>query len=313
MKTSKNPPRRKNSIWLRMLILLSILIVIIISAYSFSVYRSLNQAVGTMHEPINRTKSEKRFEEITLTKKEPFSVLMLGVDERVGDKGRTDTMIVLAVNPDKDSVKMVSIPRDTRATIVGWSGGEDKMNHAYAHGDVEMTIATIEHFLDIPIDYYMKINMEGFLDIVDAVGGVEIDNDIDFTFEGEHFPKGKLHLNGEKALKYTRMRDEDPRGDFGRQLRQRQIIQAVVKEGASLKTLKNYQPIFQALGKNIKTNLTFNEIIDIQKNYKSASKHIEQLTIEGHGERINKIYYYIVSDEEKQRLQKELKTQMEIV
>ncbi|TCN24173.1 polyisoprenyl-teichoic acid--peptidoglycan teichoic acid transferase TagU [Mesobacillus foraminis] len=305
-----NKKKEKRS-WPRIVGAIALVLIIGTGAYAYSVYQSVSNAVDTMHQPIEREKSEKREKEVTLTKKEPFSVLMLGVDEREGDSGRSDTMIVLTVNPNNNSVKMLSIPRDTRTEIVG-KGIEDKINHAYAFGGVEMSLNTVENFLDIPIDYYMQINMEGFKDIVDAVGGVTVNNDLDFTYEGVHFTKGDVTLNGEKALKYSRMRYDDPRGDFGRQLRQRQIIQAVIKEGASLSSLTNYNEIFGALSKNIKTNLTFNQMVDIQKNYKTVGDHIKQLTVKGSGTKINSIYYLIVTTEERGRLQSELKTQLEI-
>lgn len=308
-KRSKKPKKKRK--WLKITGIIVLLLLIGIGAYAYSVYDTLTDTVSTMHQPIKREKSEKRVEEITLEEKEPFSVLMLGVDEREGDRGRSDTMIVLTVNPTLKSVKMLSIPRDTRTEIVG-HGTEDKINHAYAFGGVEMSMDTVENFLDIPIDYYLQVNMEGFQDIVDAVGGVTVNNDLDFTYEGVHFPKGELTLNGDKALKFTRMRYEDPRGDFGRQQRQRQIIYAVIKEGASLSSFANYKDIFNALGQNIKTNLTFEEMMDIQKNYKDASKQMEQLTITGEGKKIDSIYYQIVSDEEKQKVQNELKNHLEI-
>lgn len=303
--------KKKKRIWLRVTGVVLFLLIFGAGAYGYSVYKSLTDAVEAMHQPIDRKKSEKRQEHVTLAKKQPFSVLMLGVDERERDRGRSDTIIVLTVNPNQNSVKMLSIPRDTRTEIAG-KGTEDKINHAYAFGGVEMSMSTVEDFLDIPIDYYMQINMEGFKDIVDAVGGVTVNNDLDFTYEGVHFPKGELTLNGEKALKYSRMRYDDPRGDFGRQLRQRQIIQAVIKEGASLSTLTNYDEIFKALGSNVKTNLTFDEMVQIQQNYKTAGSHIEQMTISGNGTKINGIYYLIVSDVEKQRVQNELKKHLEL-
>ena len=132
-----------------------------------------------MHQPIEREKSEKRTEEITLTKQDPFSVLMLGVDEREGDSGRSDTMIVLTVNPNQNSIKMLSIPRDTRTEIVG-HGTTDKINHAYAFGGEKMSIATVENLLDIPIDYYVGSIWKDFKDIVDAVGGIQVNNNLDF-------------------------------------------------------------------------------------------------------------------------------------
>jgi polyisoprenyl-teichoic acid--peptidoglycan teichoic acid transferase len=290
----------------------AIFLVLLITGgvYAFNVYKSLQNAVDTMHEPVER-KTEKRTEPVELVDKEPFSVLMLGEDSRRGEKGRTDTIIVLTVNPHNNSVKMLSIPRDTRTEIIG-KGFDDKINHAHAFGGVEMTMDTVENFLDIPIDYYMKVNMMGFKDIVDAVGGVTVQNTLDFTYEGVHFPVGEINLNGEDALKYSRMRYDDPNGDFGRNTRQRQIIEQVVKEGASISSLTNYSTIFQVLGTNIKTNLTFDQMIEIQKNYKTAGSNIQQMVITGSGTKIDKIYYLLIPEDEKLRVQNELKAQLEL-
>lgn len=303
--------KKKKKKWLKITGIILLILLLAGGAYAFTVYKSFKNAVDTMHEPIEREKSEKREEPVVLEKKDPFSVLMLGVDERAGDKGRSDTIIVLTVNPNNNSVKMLSIPRDTRTEIVG-KGNEDKINHAYAFGGVPMAMDTVENFLDIPIDYYIQINMEGFQDIVDAVGGVTVQNDLDFTYDGYHFPKGELTLNGKKALSYSRMRYEDPRGDFGRQTRQRQIIQGVIDKGASLSSLTNFSDIFSALGNNVKTNLTFDHMFEIQKNYKSAAQSIQQMEIKSSGTKINNIYYGIVAAEEQQRVQNELKAQLEL-
>ncbi|MDR7078850.1 LCP family protein required for cell wall assembly [Neobacillus niacini] len=302
---------KKKRKWVKVLIISFIILFLAVGAYAFTVYNSLKGAVETMHKPLEREKSEKREEDVSLKQGTPFSVLLLGVDQRKNDRGRSDSIIVLSVNPNNNSVKMVSIPRDTRTEIVG-KGVQDKINHAYAFGGVEMSIATVENFLDIPIDYYVQINMEGFKEIVDSVGGVTVQNDLDFTYEGVHFTKGQLTLNGEKALKYTRMRKEDPRGDFGRQLRQRQIIEGVIKKGASLNSLTNFGDIFSALGNNVRTNLTFNEMVTIQSKYKSASNSMEQTQINGGGTKIDGVYYYMVPAEEKQRITTMLKEQLEI-
>jgi LCP family protein required for cell wall assembly len=303
--------KKKNRTWLKVTGIVLLLMLVAGGVYGYTVYKSVKNAVATMHQPIDRKQSEKRETPVAFGNKDPFTVLMLGVDERPGDRGRSDSIIVLAVNPNNKSVKLLSIPRDTRTEIVG-KGKEDKINHAYAFGGVPMAMDTIEKFLDIPIDYYIRINMDGFKDIVNAVGGVTVQNDLDFTQDGFHFTKGELKLNGEKALSFSRMRHEDPRGDWGRQTRQRQIIQAVIKEGTSLSTLMNYSNIFTALGKNVKTNLTFEQMVDIQKNYKEAGKNIDQMEIQETGTKIDKIYYGIIAPEEQQRIQKELKAQLEL-
>jgi LCP family protein required for cell wall assembly len=304
----KKKKRRK---WIRIIGVVLILLFLSTVGYGFYLYNSLTSAVDTMQEPTEREKSEKRAEKITLEKKDPFSVLMLGVDEREGDKGRSDTMIVLTVNPATNSIKMLSIPRDTRTDIIG-HGTEDKINHAYAFGGVEMSIATVEDFLDIPIDYYIKMNMEGFADIVDAVNGIDVKNDMSFKQSGHSFSEGTIHLNGKEALAYVRMRKNDPSGDFGRQKRQRQVIQGVIDKGASLGSITRFDDVFEALGKNVKTDISFSEMTDIQKNYKSARHNISQLSIEGNGEYIGDLWYLIVSEEEKQRVQDDLKEHLDI-
>jgi polyisoprenyl-teichoic acid--peptidoglycan teichoic acid transferase len=311
-RAEKQKKKKKKRKGLRIFLTILTILIVAAGAYAYSIYHSLTSAVETMHSPIaDRAKSDKRQEQVSLEKAQPFSVALLGVDQRPGDNGRSDSIIVMAINPNTNSVKMVSIPRDTRTEIVG-KGTVDKINHAYAFGGVKMSLNTIENFLNIPIDYYVQINMEGFKDIVDSVGGVSVNNDLDFTSDGAHFPKGTLNLNGEKALKYARMRHEDPRGDFGRQMRQREIIKAVIDKGASVSSLTKFGDIFKALGNNVKTNLTFDEMVTIQSKYRQASNNIEQVQVTAKGAMINKISYQIVSDEEKNKIHEILKQQLEL-
>jgi polyisoprenyl-teichoic acid--peptidoglycan teichoic acid transferase len=285
----RSDKKKKKKTWVKVLLIFVLLLVVGIGAYVYSIYHSLTSAVDTMQQPIDREKSDLREEQVSVGNKDPFSILVLGVDEREGDVGRSDTMIVLAVNPELGSVKMLSIPRDTRTEIVG-RGTQDKINHAYAFGREEMAMNTVENLLDIPIDYYVRVNMEGFQDIVDAVGGISVNNELAFSQDGFQFNEGVINLNGEEALSFVRMRKADPRGDFGRQQRQRQVIQGVVNKGASFSSLTKFDDIFEALGKNVKTNITFDEMVNIQKNYQSAAKNIEQLQLVGTGTTIDGIY-----------------------
>ncbi|HEY9577020.1 MAG TPA: LCP family protein, partial [Pseudobacillus sp.] len=153
-----------------------------------------------------------------------------------------------------------------------------------------------------PVDYYVEMNMDGFKELVDAVGGVSVDNTIAFSYEGETFNKGTIHLTGEQALKYTRMRHDDPQGDFGRQARQRQVIQGILDKGASMKSIWKYNDILGALETNMQTNLSVDEMMAIQKHYAGARNNIKQEQLGGAGQKIDGIYYYIVSDEEKERV-----------
>ena len=153
----KNMKKRKKWPWI------IAIIGLIIGGFALNVYLDLTSTLKSMYKPIDRELSEKREESIILDKQDPFSVLILGVDEREGDKGRSDTMIVMAVNPKLKTTKMVSIPRDTYTEIIG-HGTTDKLNHAYAFGGIQMSLDSVENLLDIPIDYVTEVNMEGFQD-----------------------------------------------------------------------------------------------------------------------------------------------------
>ncbi len=278
--------------------------------YGIYLYKSVTDLATDIHEPWERPTSDKREVAVNLEDKEPLSFLITGVDSR-GDNhsGRSDTLIIMTVNPEEQSVKMLSLPRDTRAEIVG-RGTIEKINHAYAYGGVDMAVASVENFLNIPIDHYVSINMEGFQSLVDAVGGVSVHNDFAFSQSGFNFEEGELFLNGDEALAYSRMRYEDPRGDFGRNDRQRQIVDAMIQEGAQLSSITKVGSIFDAVGESVRTDMDLNTMWTIQSNYREARHSIEQMEIAGSGERIDGLWYLIVPDEEVARVSSELRTHL---
>jgi LCP family protein required for cell wall assembly len=277
-----------------------------VAAYFLYLYKSVTDTVQEMHEPFAPSRV------VDLENQEPLSFLITGVDAREDNHaGRSDTIIVITVNPNTKSMKMVSIPRDTRTEIIG-RGTQDKVNHAYAFGGVQMTADTVGNLLDIPIDHYISINMEGFKGVVDALGGVTVDNPFEFKYQGYTFAEGQLFLNGEEALAYSRMRKEDPRGDFGRNDRQRQIVEAVMKEAANLGTMTKAGGILSAIGGSIRTDMTLDEMWMLQTNYREARHDVEQMQINGENVTINGIYYLQVPDEELTRIQSELRGHLEL-
>lgn len=296
---------KKKRSWLSVFLKFSIILG---ALYLLVLFPKATSTLDEIYEPLVREASPKRAEEVVLENKDPISVLLLGVDEREDDRGRSDTMVVLAINPEDASTKMVSIPRDTYTEIVGL-GMKDKINHAYAFGGIEMSLASTEKLLDIPIDYVVQLNMEGFEDIVDALDGIKVNN----AFAFDDFAAGEITLTGEQALDYVRMRKNDPDGDFGRQDRQKQVIKSIMVQAVSATTLFNYPKIFDALGDNVKTNMEFNEMIDVQSNYRNASKEVEQLSFEkGYGETIGGIWYYMMDENELAEIQSEMKAHLEV-
>lgn len=246
---------------------------------------------------------------VDLSDGDPFTVLLLGVDERAGDRGRSDTIMVVAVNPAKQSALLYNIPRDTRTEIVG-KGTLDKINHAYAFGGVDMSIRTVERFMDVPIDYYVKVNMEGFARIIDILGGVSVDNPFGFTIDGVTYPQGRLELDGENALLYSRMRYDDPKGDIGRIERQQDVLAELIAKAKRFTTVAKLPNILDQIRANAKTNLTVDDMQALFNNYRKRIAVVNKDQVAGGGERIDGIYYYQVSARERARMHDQLVRQL---
>jgi LCP family protein required for cell wall assembly len=294
--------------WMKILAILFTVTVTSAGGYAFYLYQSVKDATGDMYEAVEP--SDLREEAVSIANGDPVSILIMGVDESGSDRGRTDSLVVLTVNPKTDSALMFNIPRDTRTEIVG-RGVEDKINHAYAFGGVEMTMNTVEKFLNIPIDYYVRVDMEGFVQIIDTLDGVEVNNAFAFEYDGERFEEGPILLDGESALKYARMRYDDPRGDLGRNDRQRQVLKAVMEKSASPAILTKLHGILAHLGDSVKTNLQFDEIKTMAQDYRSAASRVETIEVKGTDAKMNGIYYFIVDPKERKRVSERMSQVLE--
>jgi LCP family protein required for cell wall assembly len=291
--------------------MISVLLVII-GIGLLSVYSSVEKTVEKMQEPLKIPVSSYREIPDPIKNDRPISLLLLGIDERENDKGRTDTMIVVTVNPNKNTTKMISIPRDTYTKIIGFEK-EDKINHAYAFGGIEMAKASVEDLLQIPIDYTISINMEGFIGLVDAVEGVDIENNLAFEVDDYMYELGSIHLQGEQALAFVRMRYDDPNGDFGRQERQKIVLDAVTNKLTTLNSLWKYKELLGIVGENVRTNLSLDEMKTVSKNYKDALKDVESLSFqEGQGQIMQQIWYYMLDSQELKEIQNQLQTHLEL-
>ncbi|MBT2731081.1 LCP family protein [Carnobacterium sp. ISL-102] len=311
----RNPRKRpkKNKKGLKFFLIIVLALFIALGLFIWKIYSDVAGTTEKIYKDVET--EEVRESSVDINKKDPFSILLLGVD--TGDLGRTeqgrsDTMMVLTVNPNTDITTIVSIPRDTRTEIVG-HGTTDKINHAYAFGGTSMSVNTVQSMLDIPIDHYVEVNMQGLQDVVNAVGGVQVTSPLTFSSEGYNFTEGvTASLDGKAALAYSRMRYDDPNGDNGRQERQRQVIQATVEKVASLSTISNYQDILGSLENNMQTSLEFDDMVKLFNNYRSAAGNIQQEQLAATGTTIHGIYYGIVSDEEMNRVSGLLKEQLEL-
>ncbi|MGM0122833.1 transcriptional regulator [Enterococcus sp. AZ194] len=300
------------------LIILAIIVVLIVTVVGIGAkfYTDVSSAFDKTYEPVQREKKldNQRETPVDLTKQESVSILLMGID--TGDlgrieQGRSDTIMVATISPEDNQTTVVSIARDTYVEIVG-HGTQDKINHAYAFGGAAMSMDTIQKYLDIPIDHYISINMKGLKQLVDAVGGIEVNNDLTFSQDGHDFVIGKTKLDGDAALAYSRMRYEDPNGDYGRQERQRKIVEGIAKKALSVDGVSKYQSILGAVESNMKTDMDFSTMKTLALDYRGAFNTVKQDQLKGEGFMQDGVSYQRVGADELTRVQTELKDQMNI-
>lgn len=285
----------------------SVVIVLLIGGYIYGVLGAAHRASDSAFVPLKTTDSQKETT-TQITNKDSFTILLMGVDSRDADlSGRSDTMIVATVNPKTNTTTMVSIPRDTyvEGTTI------NKLNSAYADGGAENTIKHINTLLDIKINHYATLNFRGLVQLIDSIGGISVQSPLEFTTshtveeqgnKDYHFVKGLNDLNGEKALAYSRERYNDPSGDYGRQARQAQVIQAVLTKIKNVKTLNNYNDLFNILGSNVKTDLSWDNFKSLFTDYRNAFTTFNSNVLKGDGQTINGLSYQIASKDEINRI-----------
>ena len=241
-------------------------------------YNAFNDETKVIHQTVfytNDTNDALAVSDITTT---PFNILISGNDSfgKLDEVSRSDVDMVVTVNPVTSTVLMTSIPRDSYVQEYCEDyacnyGANDKLTHTGIYG-VDTTRDTIEQLLDIDINYTYRVNFTSMIDIVDALGGVDIDVDegmavskfySDSTLEGVH--EGTNHLNGKRALAYSRERKAYLDGDSQRARNQQQVLQAMVKKATSPELLKNYSSILNAISGAFDTNMTSDEITSFIK------------------------------------------------
>ncbi|HEM3660699.1 TPA: LCP family protein [Streptococcus suis] len=284
----------------------------------------LNFSTGTISKTYKQLDGEKEITPIDAI--EPLTILLMGVDmdqaTRGGDweGGRSDSMILVTVNPKTKETNMMSLTRDIMVEIAeanGESSGTvEKLNHSYSYGQAPMAIATIEKMMDITIDRYIEINMDGLVELVDAVGGIEVNNTLGFPISiSEHEPAytsivqpGQQLVNGDQALVYARMRYDDPEGDIGRQRRQREVITAIIKKLLQLDGFTQYKKILTAISNNMRTNIEISPAtIPSLLGYKDSVSKLNSYQLRGVDQMVDEIYYQLPTSEHLLEMQNILK------
>jgi len=308
------------------LVLLVILIAIILNA--FFTIRDLFESIYTPVDTIDL----RDVEEPVALGNDPFSLLIIGND-RYGDgrlreryhpgegylevyddefPGSADVVMLVTVNPTENTTYVLSIPRDVRLNIFGY-GVEDRLTSAYFWGGSSVLINTIQQFLNIPIDFYIELEKLGFMSLIDAIGGISLYNDhLEFGLGGYNFPLGELELTGSQAMNYVRMRSDDPNDDLGRQLRQRDVIGALVNELISPTAITHHQDIFAIVATYVTTDLRFSEMVSVATDYNVALSNIVNLYLTGSYRSVDGLRYIVISASERNQISNRLREHLEL-
>ena len=243
-----------------------------------SAFKSGHKVLDTMDIEVQKEDFRK---EVAITK-EPFSVYVTGVDtyDGITSIARSDVNMIVTVNPNTKQILLTSIPRDYYIPFNVLGGERDKLTHSGLYG-VEETKGNVENYFGVNIDYYVRVNFTSLIDIVDAIGGIEVDNPRAF---GE-FSQGTIHLNGTQALAFSRERHAFAEGDKERGRNQMRVITGIINKVISPSIITNYMSLLNSLHSSFQTNLTDDQMISLlrmQINDMSAW-NIESISVDGNG------------------------------
>ena len=216
--------------------------------------------------------------------KDSFNILISGIDTygSVTKVSRSDVNILVSINPSTHEILLTSIPRDYYVLLPEFNA-YDKLTHAGIYG-IETSVSAIENLLDTQINYYVKVNFTSLIDIVDALGGITVESNYEFTTQdGYHFTRGTNELNGEEALSFARERKAFAEGDRTRGENQELILTALINKALSANIITDYNNLLNALDNKFLTNISDNEITDFIKWQISnmASWNISAISLDG--------------------------------
>ena len=267
-------------------------IIVLITAttvYAVNLVNKAEKTIADSYENNGREKSDLRDEEVDPSQ-DHVSVLFIGVDDSEhrsanGESSLSDALILATLNKDDNSVKLLSIPRDSYVYIPEVDK-MDKITHAHAYGGPTATIEAVEGFLEVPVDYYVRLNFNAFVDVIDELGGITFDVPYEFTESNSDDEKNSIHLlpgeqilNGEEALAVARTRKKD--SDLERGKRQQEIIKAIMNKTISASSVFKYDNVIEAVGDNMSTNLKFDQMKSFISYGISGDLDIETLNLTG--------------------------------
>lgn len=313
--------KRRRKIILYITIPISIILIAVLSFGAHLYIKAQNTVEQSFEEVERENETSELREEAVDPIEDNVSVLIIGVDdsEKRGfeESSRSDTLLLATFNKEKENVKLLTIPRDTYV-FVPEVDYHTKINHAHAYGGPKATMETVEQFLNVPVDYYVRLNFEAFIEIVDTLGGIMYDVPYEIHEMDSNDKKNAIHLlpgyqnlNGEEALALARTRKYD--NDIERGKRQQEIIKTVAKKAASASSILKLDDLMAAVGDNMTTNITFSEMKSFISYGLNTSIPISTVNLEGDGGKMTDgLWYYQVDEESRLAIENELRSHLEL-
>ncbi|SET17418.1 transcriptional attenuator, LytR family [Natronincola peptidivorans] len=290
------------------------ILLVFTAVFGYNLYQQYKNTLEAISvtEPIDENEGEEGkaggSEEM-----KPFVMLLYGISarEHIGDKGRSDTMMLALVDPDEVKVSLISIPRDAYVEIPRYR--MDKINAAYPRGGSSLMMETIENWLDVELHGFASINFQGFIDLVDLFGGIDVEvsrrMEYDDPYDGTRirlYP-GEQTLDGKNALDFVRFRQSNDgrhASDYDRMKRQQQALQSLSQEITSIRSLTRAFDMMNILSENVQTSLTSYELEKLIRIFLSFKpEELETTSIQGEGYYHNGGWYERIPQEEVQRIQ----------
>lgn len=248
----------------------------------FSGFKDKTKIVGKFEVSVDNSSKNR-----VVKDNETFNVYISGIDTygSISKVSRSDVNIIMTVNPRENKILLTTIPRDSYVKLHGINGSKDKLTHAGIYG-IDMSKSTIEDFLDIDIDYYVRVNFDSLIKVIDTIGGVTVKNDIPFTAHGYSFVVGDNMMDGKKALAYSRARKQFAAGDRLRGQHQQAVITAILeKVTTSSILLRNYSGILNSLSSAFQSDIPDEVIRNFVKGQLNEMKpwNIKSISVDGTG------------------------------
>ena len=218
-----------------------------------------------------------------------FNVYISGIDTygSLSTVSRSDVNMILSVNPTKKKILITTIPRDTYLAIGGDKDKFDKLTHAGLFG-IDTSIKSLESLLDIKIDYYGKVNFTSLTELINALGGITVDNPVAFeSSSGKYsFPQGKIDMDGDKALAFSRERYHLEEGDFDRGKNHTRVLTGIINKMLSYDMLMNFNQISNIVLESVNTDISYDKMIELVNKQLSdgGDWDIETQALKGWGE-----------------------------